>query len=151
MSRKRQFGDINIIDQQPHNKRQRLTESICHHGGTSRTLCKSKYCSVCFNKSFASNPKSSSWSGKNNKNPRYLFKSSHSKYWFDCDKCNHSFNAGLDKVTGGRWCPFCGGHKLCDKQDCIQCLNKSFASHPKSLYWSDKNKKNSRDVFKSSN
>lgn len=39
--------------------------------------------------------------------------------------------------------------KLCEKQDCQQCYEKSFASHEKNLFWSIKNDKLPRDVFKS--
>ena len=38
--------------------------------------------------------------------------------------------------------------KLCNETDCEPCLDKSFASHEKSIYWSDANKAKPRDVFK---
>jgi hypothetical protein len=38
---------------------------------------------------------------------------------------------------------------LCDNENCIDCFNKSFASHEKSKYWSKENKLlKPRDVFK---
>ena len=40
--------------------------------------------------------------------------------------------------------------KLCNKEDCEKCFNKSFSSHPKAKYWSDKNTLLPREVFKSS-
>lgn len=40
--------------------------------------------------------------------------------------------------------------KLCDDVDCSKCKNKSFASHPKAKYWSEKNIIKPRDVFKNS-
>eukprot|EP01083_Nonionella_stella_P209560 759533_1 len=49
----------------------------------------------------------------------------------------------------GRWSPYCNGHhKLCTNNNCNDCLQKSFASHEKSKYWSKKNKKQPRDVCK---
>ena len=76
------------------------------------------------------------------------------KYWFDCD-CGHTFETVLSAINRGRWCPYCcfPTIKLCDKEDCKQCFDKSFASHEKAQYWH--NEKNGdvkpRDVFKSCN
>jgi very-short-patch-repair endonuclease len=105
----------------------------------------------CFDKSFSSHPKSQ-------KKMRYItarsvFKSSGNKYYFKCEDCHHPFNISLANVTnGGKWCPFCANRKLCDKDDCELCFNKSFASHPKSQFWL--HEKNGdilpRSVFKSS-
>ena len=39
---------------------------------------------------------------------------------------------------------------LCKNEDCNFCFEKSFASHEKSKYWSDKNELKTRDVFKGS-
>ena len=50
----------------------------------------------------------------------------------------------------------CNSRKLCDNEDCSTCYNKSFASHNKAEFWSDKNvdeignKINPRQLFKSS-
>ena len=104
-----------------------------------------------FDRSFASHEKAKYWSEKNGKvKPKDVYKSSHKKYWFDCDKCSHSFDKALNSVVCGRWCPYCPSQLLCD-HDCEYCYNKSFASHEKSKYWSDKNGDvKPWDVFKSS-
>ena len=72
------------------------------------------------------------------------------KFWFDCD-CGHEFESLLSNVTNKRWCPFCANQKLCENNDCKNCLEKSFESNPLSKYWSKKNGQTSpRQVFKSS-
>ena len=103
-----------------------------------------------YNKSFASQEKSKYWSDKNKEKPRNVFKSSGKKYWFNCDKCKHQFKSSPNKISNGRWCPYCGLNKLCDDNQCNICFNKSFASQEKSKYWSDKNKENPRKIPKGS-
>jgi hypothetical protein len=104
-----------------------------------------------FERSFASHEKAKYWSKKNDKNPRDVYKSSHKKYWFDCD-CGHEFNTKLDNIrSDNRWCPYCASKKLCNNEECNKCYEKSFASHEKVKYWSKKNDENPRDVFKCSN
>jgi very-short-patch-repair endonuclease len=68
---------------------------------------------------------------------------------FDCVICNHEFIISLYSISLGSWCQFCGKQELCSNE-CDFCFNKSFASHEKSKYWSNKNKLNPRKVFKSS-
>ena len=124
--------------------------------GTSQRLCNLEKCKECFNKSFASHQKSEFWSyDRNDKKPRDVFMGSSAKYWFKCNVCNHDFNSGLDSITNKKrntWCPYCSNQKLCTDLDCDDCLNKSFASHPKSKFWSsDYNDKKPRDVFMSCN
>ncbi len=102
-----------------------------------------------FERSFASHPKSKYWSELNELKPEQVFKSSHKKLWFNCEKCNHEFESPLNSITnGGNWCPFCHNLKLCEKEECNNCFEKSFASHLKSKYWSNKNKLKTRQVFK---
>ena len=106
-----------------------------------------------FERSFLSNTKSKYW-GSNNGNikPRDVFKNSHKKYLFDCDKCQHEFESSLNSITNGKcWCGFCGNRQLCDKENCKTCFDKSFASHEKKLFWSNKNEKQPREVFKNTN
>ncbi len=116
----------------------------------NKKLCNDD-CEICFNKSFASSNKADYWSSKNKKKSREIFKSSGIKYLFNCDKCFHEFDSVLDSITRGTWCPYCSNQKLCDNDTCNMCLNNSFASSNKAKYWSKKNKKNSREVSKSSN
>jgi len=66
-------------------------------------------CDFCFNKSFASYPKSMYWNYEKNNGikPREVCKNSGKKFWFNCDVCNANFNKYLPDVTGGHWCPYC--------------------------------------------
>jgi hypothetical protein len=119
---------------------------------TQRKLCDDN-CDTCFNRSFASNiDKAQYWSYKNDKEPRKVCKSSHVKYIFKCE-CGHEFYSQLSDITRGNWCPYCSNpfKKLCDDDKCKQCYEKSFACHNKAQYWSDKNDKEPREVFKSAN
>ncbi len=117
----------------------------------NKELCNDINCNKCFEKSFASHEKSIFWSDKNELKPRDIFKGTHNKYLFNCD-CGHEFESMISNISrenDGRWCPFCSGNKLCIDKDCKKCFEKSFASHEKSKYWSDKNELKPRNVFKS--
>lgn len=106
---------------------------------------------ITYNRSFASHPQSKYWSCINNKNPTDVYKSTGDKYWFECNICNHKFNISLYNVScSNQWCPYCSNAQLCATEDCIICFNKSFASHEKSKYLSNKNI-NPRNIFKYSN
>jgi len=111
----------------------------------SKQLCDNLECKICFEKSFASHEKSKYWSDKNDcVKPRQVFKSSNNKYWFKCNTCCHDFESILCNITGKKtttWCPYCSNpsKQLCNKLNCQSCYKKSFASHEKSKYWSDKN------------
>jgi very-short-patch-repair endonuclease len=113
--------------------------SYCAH----RQLCENKECKTCFEKSFASHIKAKFWSDKNGHvKPRQVFKSSNTKYWFNCD-CGHEFETCLCNITSLKpsWCYYCcsPSKRLCEKKDCKTCFKKSFASHPKAEFWSEKN------------
>ncbi|SIP85904.1 Restriction endonuclease [Pacmanvirus A23] len=115
----------------------------------SKKICHDEDCINCFNKSFASCDKSKYWSNTNILPPRHVFKSSDSKYRFDCDICNHQFEIQLNCITNQEsWCPYCSGKQLCQDDKCVNCFNRSFASHPKAIYWSDKNAVNPESVSK---
>lgn len=102
------------------------------------------------NKTFAEHPKSKHWSEKNKIYPNDIPYGYYKKFWFDCDKCSHDFETNINSVANlGTWCPYCGGKKICDNNNCNECFEKSFASHEKSKYWSKKNDKNPRTIFKS--
>lgn len=117
----------------------------------SLKLCNSDDCKICFEKSFASSDKAKYWSDKNIKNIRYVFKKTTDKYLFNCDKCNHEFITSPNNISKDSWCSYCGSKKLCDKEDCKICFNRSFASVEYSKYWSKENEITPRFVFKSSN
>ena len=119
---------------------------------SSKRLCDDEECKTCFENSFASHDKSKYWSEKNGDvKPRQVFKSSHKKYWFNCE-CGHQFECALSNITAlNCWCPYCANRKLCENEGCKSCYEKSFASLDKSKCWSDKNGHiNPRQVFKSS-
>ncbi|AHC54961.1 putative restriction endonuclease [Tunisvirus fontaine2] len=118
---------------------------------SNKQLCFSD-CKICFEKSFASHKKVKFWSKEKNKqSAREVFSNSHKKYWFDCGTCKHSFEASLDNILSGKFCPFCSNRKLCPSGECKVCFEKSFASHEKAEFWSkEKNNKNAREVFSNS-
>ena len=97
-----------------------------------RKICKKLDCELCFKKSFASNPKSKYLI--DDINPRFIFKKSGKKYNFKCNECNHIFKINCDNISKNKWCPYCVNRKLCNKNDCKICYEKSFVSHPKSKY-----------------
>ena len=119
----------------------------CGYCNGSR-LCSSQ-CEFCFEKSFASHPKSSCWSKRNKITPRNVCKHSANHYWFDCPDCKHTFSSSLLNISNGKWCPYCNQSLLCFV-DCDFCFKKSFASHPKSFFWSKRNKITPRNVCKHS-
>jgi len=124
---------------------------LCEFGGNCRKLCSENNCNLCFNLSFANHEKSKYWSNKNNLMPRNVFLNSNKKYIFNCNNCNHEFNAILSNIVSGQWCSYCNGnHILCENNDCKLCFEKSFASQNNAKYWSNKNKINPRQVHKSS-
>ena len=92
-----------------------------------------------YEKSFASHEKAQYWSDKNELKPNEVFRCSNTKFYFTCNICNNEFDISPNNVNTGYWCPYCV-NKLCDKENCNQCFEKSFNSHDKSKFWSDKNK-----------
>lgn len=118
---------------------------------TNQKMCYAKDCLHCFNRSFASNPLSIKWSKKNKVSPREVFKTSSNQYLFDCDKCNHEFSIQLDFIERyDSFCNFCSGKRLCENEECYFCFNASFASHPKSEFFSKKNEISPRNIFQNS-
>jgi hypothetical protein len=104
-----------------------------------------------FEKSFASHQKAEFWSVKNKEKPDEVFMKSGKKFWFDCNKCNHSFEVSLDSIVlRSTWCKYCY-NDICTNKDCKYCFKKSFASHEKAQYWSSKNELNPRDVTLNNN
>jgi very-short-patch-repair endonuclease len=104
-----------------------------------------------YERSFASHIKSKFWSDKNTIKPENVSKYSHKKYFFNCDSCNHTFLCRLDNlVSNNSWCPYCSKPPklLCDDKNYKNCFEKSFASHSKNIYWSNKNKLVPRQCFK---
>ena len=99
---------------------------------------------------FSENPKSKFWSNRNEKKPNEVALNSHKKFWFDCE-CGHIFESSLLNINqANNWCPYCSkpSQKLCDNDNCKSCFVNSFASHEKSIYWSNENELNPRQVFR---
>lgn len=119
---------------------------FCPYCG-GQSLCDAK-CNFCYEKSFASHPKSKFWSGENNISPREVFKSTTKKYIFFCDECDHNFLKSLSNIKNESFCPFCLGQLLCGQKNCKSCKEKSFASHPKAQFWSNQNKVSPFEIFK---
>jgi YHS domain-containing protein len=117
-----------------------------------RYRCSDTSCKKCFYGSFASCEKSRWWDyERNEKSPREVTRSSNKKYWFKCDKCNHSFDSRIADVTKGGWCPYCSipNKKLCTDDHCSFCYNRSFTSHEKANSWDyEKNEKTPREIAK---
>lgn len=76
----------------------------------NRKICFNEECRSCYNKSFASDPRSKYISDRNPANPRLLFKNSNIRVEFKCEKCNNYFSSLLCNTSSlktPRWCPFC--------------------------------------------
>lgn len=150
-SKNKVFFDCNICNHTFESNLNNINNGKWCNFCSNKLLCNDNNCKICFNRSFASHPKSMFWSNLNKELPRKVFKSSGNKYMFHCDKCNHIFTIQLDSINKGRqWCSFCANQKLCEEENCVKCFNNSFSSHPKSEFWSDLNKEIPREVFKSS-
>ena len=116
---------------------------------TSQKLCEVE-CDLCVKNSFLSHENSIFLKYKKD-DAQYIFKSGKTKFWFICNTCNHDFEASINNVAKGKWCPYCSAppKKLCDDLDCEHCFNKSFASHERSEFLKYK-KDNPHNIFKGS-
>lgn len=114
-------------------------------------LCEEEDCLFCYQKSFASHPMAESWSTRNHILPRQILRRSDKKCWFDCRDCQHSFEVKLFSISKDKHCAYCSNQKLCDKQECMICFEKSCASHEMDKAWSTNNEFVSRQVFIQSN
>jgi len=114
---------------------------MCEFGGHHRKLC-NKQCIYCFNRSFASHFKAQFWHPEWNEFiPREVVLSSKRKGWFICNSkgCEHIFECSIFHITNKKipiWCPYCAipSKKVCS-DECNNCFNRSFASHPKAKFW----------------
>jgi Marseilleviridae restriction endonuclease len=109
--------------------------------------CDDDECKFCFDRSFASNPKSKYWHPTKNGKiyPLSVSKCNGDKYWFHCQECDHDINLKIDSIHSGNWCRFCSKTNWvhCEVDNCKWCFNRSFASHTKAKYWhKTKNVKN---------
>ncbi len=113
-----------------------------------QTLCNNIDCKDCYNKSFASYEgktengklKIECWHEDNELKPREVFKKSKYIGCFDCDNCPHKFYKSLNTITNtnnNSWCPYCSkqSHYICDDNDCLYCLYKSFKTDYRSKFF----------------
>jgi very-short-patch-repair endonuclease len=119
-------------------------------------ICDDIKCTFCFESSFASHPKAKYWHPTKNGEvkPRDIMKHTSAKYFLFCDICKHDFERPICNIDKEKThCIYCVAPTkvLCDDANCTFCFNRSFASHPKSEYWSEKNKKTPRQSIKGSN
>ena len=71
-------------------------------------LCGDTECNVCFQNSFAANPRSEFWSVKNPDKPIQCTIASGKTRIFNCNKCLKEFESRLHWITScGSWCPHC--------------------------------------------
>lgn len=118
---------------------------------SNQKLCDNDNCEICYKKSCASHDISKAWSFKNILKPREVFLQSNKKLIFNCLVCSHEYTTLiLHYYNRDGSCPYCDNKKLCDYSSCVDCYNKSFASHPKVSCWSTKNSLSPREVFKGS-
>lgn len=143
-----------------------FTCNVCEHdfekclanvsaGGTWCPFCNngkrcedSRECNTCLVKTFFAfhdKKKVECWSKDNVLRPWEVALNTHEKFKFDCGVCGHTFEARLNSVNRGRWCPFCAitNKKRCeDPRSCQYCFSKTFASFDekrKVECWSDRN------------
>jgi very-short-patch-repair endonuclease len=117
----------------------------------NQKLCENNNCDECFQKSCASHEISKAWSSENEVYPRQFFLQSNKKVKFNCLVCSHSYETTPNHYYNRNGsCPYCSNKYLCEKEDCLSCFQKSFASHPQIKCWSNKNTVAPRQLFKGS-
>jgi hypothetical protein len=146
-SNKKYKFNCNICGHEFENILSNISNGIWCSYCSNKKLCDDD-CKQCYEKSFASSDKVQYWSETNKLKPRQVFKSTDNKYIFYCG-CGHKFDSKLSSITNSNnWCSYCANKKLCEF-DCKQCYEKSFASSDKAQYWSETNKLEPIQVFKS--
>lgn len=117
----------------------------------NQKLCQNEDCIICFEKSCASHSMKDAWSSTNDTTPRQIFLQANKKIKFNCTICNHLYETTPNHYYNRDGsCSYCANKKLCEKDTCQSCFNKSFASHPHVHCWSTKNKNTPRSMFKGS-
>lgn len=100
---------------------------------TGRKLCDNMNCNMCKEKSMLSSKKIHEWCYLTNPvSPRMVFKSTATKYNFNCANCPHRYSKSpnsIENANGG--CPYCceGRKRLCDDMpNCDYCYENSLMS-----------------------
>lgn len=74
---------------------------------SANKLCPDANCHICYERSFASNPRSKNWDiNKNTCAPRDIAKRTHVQYHFICDK-GHEFYMDPNHIGRNGWCQHC--------------------------------------------
>jgi hypothetical protein len=108
----------------------------------NKTLCDDEQCDICNPRRLSNSCLSRFFSNKNKESPFKIFVTSSKYFYFDCDQCGHTSYKRLNNIKSDNlygFCSYCVGKDLCGNESCQFCWNKSFASHPKAAFWSDKN------------
>ena len=95
-----------------HTYYSQLSKITCSGTGCSycsnTKLCDDNKCNVCFEKSFASNPKSALWNYESNGcKPRDVFNGTKSKYNLTCENCHSDTNVILRDLKRVQKCSHC--------------------------------------------
>lgn len=114
----------------------------------SKKLCPDpRECDKCLPKTFyggSDEYKIQSWSEKNTLQPWNIFLSSSKKIWFHCNKCVNDFEAPLDHILRGDWCPKCSSKRnkamsalisILDHMRVEYILEKSIQLNNRDLRW----------------
>ncbi len=115
-------------------------------------LCVYKDCNKCNVKRLSNHVLSRFYNKELNKEDIFMISiNSTKKIYLYCDICKHNTLKSLNEILRNKdmkFCRYCTNELLCGDKDCLHCWNRSFASHEKSKYWSEKNEKNPWDVHK---
>lgn len=131
-------------------------------------LCDDETCALCEEQScvklsteYQNNrtlyPRGGIWDEGINGNARQVNKNSSDNQTFTCINplCKHSYQMTPSKIINEqRGCPYCsrGAKKICGKNDCIPCTNKSLATRQNIMkVWSSKNTTPPYAIMKTSN
>lgn len=115
---------------------------------SGQAICKLRNCTTCYPNTFYSHEFSDHWADDNIDKPWEVFKNSGTEYVFICKTCPNKFITKPLHINrnGTMQCSCCLKSKVCNNPNCIQCEERSFARHPMSQYWSDKNRLRPRQV-----
>lgn len=124
-------------------------DSWCRYCTTRWIHCGDSNCNFCFNRSIASHENGKYFNkDKNTIDVLKVAKTSGKKYWFDCNKCNHSFQARPADILLGHWCGYCSlSWKHCGKEECDYCYNRSFKSHYRSIFFNKVKNQNQNPLY----
>lgn len=125
----------------------------------TKRICEDMDCRWCFEKSILSAHRiyefDTETMERRGMDPRMILKGGFTQIPLLCSKCHHPDECTAN-LLDKQGCPYCTtnpmNRKLCDKDSCRTCFERSFASHPASEHWDwEKNEESPREVFRQSN